>query len=140
MLGKVWFDTVLSAPSLPFILELLTMVRQYRPWKSVLPFQQSNHFPRFWFMVKLFSYHQEPAVIIDVCEEPVLFSMHSERTLKVNLPQFIRFFGSEELPTFMFVWVAIHAVLEENIVYGFSGQFDSLRAACNLQDEGWKLE
>ena len=37
-MGKVWFDAVLSTPTLPLLLELWAMIRQYRLWQRSLLF------------------------------------------------------------------------------------------------------
>ena len=64
----------------------------------------------------------------------MLLAVHGEWSFEVDLPQLIRRLGSEEPPTPMFGWVAVQAMLRENIVYGLSGQFDSLHIASRMND------
>ena len=54
-----------------------------------------------------FEEYEEPAVIVNAYQEPVLPAMHCEWPLEVNLPQFVRRLGSEELPPLMFAWVSV---------------------------------
>jgi hypothetical protein len=35
----------------------------------------------------------------------------------------------------VFGWVAVQAMLRENVVHGLSGQFDPLHTACRLKNE-----
>ena len=120
-MGEMRFNTMYSAPPFPFLLELMAMVRQYCLWQCLLLFQYSSHFLCSRFVVKLFSYNEEPAVIVDAYEEPVFLAVHCEWTFEVDLPQFIRFLGSEEPPPFMFTWISIYPMSRKNVVYGLSG-------------------
>src|SRR3990170_4869549 len=117
---KMRLSTMPFTPSLPFFFELWTKIRQYRLRMTFLLFQQRSDFLCFGLMIKLFSNHQEPAVIVDANHEPVLLALHRERTLEVDLPQIIRLFGPEKLPALMVPLVTIYAMLRENVVYGFS--------------------
>jgi hypothetical protein len=86
-MGKMGFDGVLPAPPLPFLLELIAVIRQCRLWNTLLTLQQRGNFLCSRFVVKLFRHDQEPAVVVDAYEEPVLPALNREGTFEVDLPQ-----------------------------------------------------
>ena len=134
------FNPVASAPSLPLLLELRSVIGQYRLRMPPLPLQQGSHLLGSRIVVKLLRRHQEPAVVVDAHQKPVFPAMHRERPLEVDLPELVGRLRPEEPPSLVVMRVAVQPMSGEDVVYGFPGQTDSLYAAHRLRDEAWKVE
>jgi len=110
-MSKICLNTMQTAPSLPLFLKLRSMIRQNSLRKPVLLLQHRYCFSRRQLMVKLLSRNDEPAVIVDADQKPVLLAPNSEWSLEVDLPQFIRLTGPEELPALKLPLIAVLVIL-----------------------------
>ena len=106
------------APFLPLLFELTAMIRKYSLRKPLLPLQCSCCLSRRQLMIKLFSANDEPAIVVDANQKPVLLALNAEWTLEVDLPQLIRTFSSKEIPALKLARVPVLFVPCKNVVYG----------------------
>jgi len=137
-MSKMRLNAMLTAPSLPLFFKLGTMVRKNSLRKPILLLQHSHCFSRRQLMIKLLCTNDKSAIIVDANQKPVLLAPNSEWPLKVDLPQLVRFLGSEELPALKLSLIAVLIIPCENIVYGFSRQHYSLNTLHRIQDEVWQ--
>jgi len=129
-MSKMRLNAMQTAPSLPLLLKLRSMVRKNSLRKPLLLLQHRYCFSRRQLMVKLLRTNDKPAVIINANQKPVLLAPNSEGSFKVDLPQLIRRLCPEKLPALKFLLIAVLIIPCENLVYGFSGQHYSLNAIC----------
>lgn len=137
-MSKMRLNAMLTAPSLPLLFKLLSMVEKNSFRTPILLLQHSYCFSRRQLMVKLLRRNDKAAVVVDAHQEPVLLALHSEWSFKVDLPQLVRRFCPKEFPALKLSLIAVLIIPCENIVYGFSRQHYSLNTLHRIQDEVWQ--
>jgi hypothetical protein len=104
---KMRFNMMHTAPRLPLLFELAAMIRKYSLRKPLLLLQRRRCLSSRQLMIKLLRANNEPAIVVDADQKPVLLAPNTKRTLKVNLPKLIRRLCSKELPALKLVLVPV---------------------------------
>ena len=81
-MSKMRLNAMLTAPVFPLLLKLRSMIRQNSLRKPLLPLQHRYCFSRRELMIKLLSRNNEPAVVIDANQKPVLLALTLNGPLK----------------------------------------------------------
>ena len=89
-MSKMRFNMMHTAPVFPLLLKLRSMIRQNSLRQPLLLFQCSHRFSRRQLMIKLLSTNNEPTIVVDADQKPVLLSPNTKWTPKVDLPKLIR--------------------------------------------------
>src|SRR3990170_945689 len=104
---KKRLNTMLFAPTFPLLLKLAARIRKNSLRKPLLPLQHSHCFSRRQLMIKLLRRHNEPAIVINADQKPVLLARHAEWPSEIYLPQLIRSLRPEKIPALEFAQIPV---------------------------------